>query len=260
MTSDLIANSTSLMMPAILLAALMFGYTAFTRHQRDSFKRWQVEREEDAIGRNSTMVTVNKPEAASEGQRGGFTFIEVADEYKTLFADAMNGFADFAKLKGYNVELSLDTSLPGKVGIRFTILDSGVTVSTATVRKDVDEYIERLRSADDLSDMPMAANSIEHGRLLSALQARFSYLRMQAETFAVQANFYKRIINEWDASTSRAISYASPVQIHLTNESSRNMRDSYNAKNSQNVAQGKGAKALTKGSTVLIGSTLTEKT
>lgn len=236
----------------------MLGYQMFTRYQRDSFRRWEAEKERDATRHNSTIVTVNPAEAASEGQGGGFAFIEMLDEHKALFADAMNGFADFAKLKGYNVEFSLDTTSPGRVGIRFTILDSGVTVSTATVRRDVDEYIERLRSADDLSDMPIVDNLVEHGRLVSALQARFSFLRMQAEMLAIEANFYKRIVNEWNAGASRAVSYASPVQIHFTNEGSRNMRDSYNAENSQNVAQGKGAKALTKGSTVVLGSTHTE--
>jgi hypothetical protein len=233
------------MTPVAILVAAMLGYLAFVRYLRQG------------RGGQSTVISVGSSDAVA--QNGGYVFFDVADEHKALFADAMNGFGDFAKLKGYSVELSFDTSLPGKVGIRFTIVDSGVTVSTATVRKDVDEYIDRLRSSDDLSDMPMATNSVEHVRLASALQSRFSYLRAQAEMFAIQIEFYKRLMDEWKARPSGGIGYTSPVQIHLTNEGSRNMRDSYNAENSQNVAQGKQARALTKDSTVLIGSTLTEK-
>jgi hypothetical protein len=247
MNPDLIAlysTVANMMTPVAVIMVAALGYVAWMRYLREGGAR------------QATTMTVNPPEAA---QSGGFVFFDIADEHKTLFADAMNGFADFAKLKGYNVELSFDTSLPGKVGIRFTIVDSGVTVSTATVRKDVDEYIERLRVADDLNDMPMAANSVEHVRLQSALQARFFYLRTQAEMFAVQIDFYKRLINEWNAGPNRGVAYATPVQIQLTNEGWRNMRDSYNAENSQNIAQGREAKAVTKGSTVLVGSTLAEK-
>jgi hypothetical protein len=225
----------------------MLAYMAWIRYIRQGGSR------------QSILVNQGPSPDATAAQSGGFAFFAVADEHKALFADAMNGFADFAKLKGYSVELSFDTSLPGKVGIRFTILDLGVTVSTATVRKDVDEYIDRLRTADDLSEMPMAANPVEHVRLQSALQARFSYLRTQVEMFAVQIEFYKRLMEEWKKGRDRGIGYASPVQIHLTNEGWRNMRDSYNAENSQNVAQGREAKAITRGSTVLLGSTLTEK-
>lgn len=256
---ELIDVTSKLMTPFIIMMGIFLFFSAFAKYQRDSFKRWEIEREQPKK-QNDTIVSINQSETVADGHSGGFVFMEVHDDYKIMFADAMNGFSDFAKLKGYNVEFSLDTTLPGKVGIRFTILDSGVTVSTATVRKDVDDYIERLRSADDLSDMPMATNSIEHSRLVSALQGRFSYLRMQAEMRSTQADFYKRIINEWNEGSSRAISYATPVHIQLTNEGLKNMRDNYNAENSQNIAQGKGAKALTKGSTVLIGSTLTEKT
>jgi hypothetical protein len=289
----LVSAFSNVVTPLVLMAAVVGGFIFFFRFQKDSAKRHELEKareidtqrdlkaqldiqmrrefdllhelertREVAAARsadrpNPTIVNVSQ-EAAPES--GGFTFIEVADEYKTLFADAMNGFADFAKLKGYNVKVSLDTSLPGKIGIRITILDAGVTVSTASVRRDVDEYIKRLRSADDLSDMPMATNPVEHRLILSALQARFSYLQTQVEIRTVQADFYRRIISEWEAGSGRAVSYATPVQITLTNEGLRNMRDSYNAENSQNIAQGKDANAVTKGSTILIGSTFTEKT
>jgi hypothetical protein len=245
MSQELLVTYSNVLTPIILLFAVMMGSILFMAYMRRRPS-------------SQSIVTVNNPPDAT-GQTGGFVFIDVADEHKTLFTDAMNGFTDFAKFKGYNVELSLDTSSPGKVGIRFTILDFGVTVSTATVRKDVEEYVERLRTTDDLSNLPMVVNSVEHLRLQSALQARFSYLRTQADMLAFQMDFYRRIAHEWRAGPDRGISYASPVQIHLTNEGWRNMRDSYNAENSQNIAQGRGAKAITEGSTVVIGSTLTEK-
>ena len=250
MNIEYLSLVSSLTQPALFLAASILMYTLI--------RQWPMR----GGGGQSKIVTVGDTEAAAAAavaQSGGFAFFDIADEHKALFTDALNGFSDFAKLKGYSVELSFDTTLPGKVGIRFTILDSGITVSTAKVRKDVDEYINRLRSADDLSDMPMATDSTEHVRLTSAIQARFAYLRTQAEMFAVQVEFYKRMMHEWKPDSVRGIGYVSPVQIHLTNEGSRNMRDSYNAENSRNIAQGKKAKAVTKDSTIAIGSTLSEK-
>jgi hypothetical protein len=108
---------TSIATPFLLLMVAMLAYMAWIRYIRQGGSR------------QSILVNQGPSPDATAAQSGGFAFFAVADEHKALFADAMNGFADFAKLKGYSVELSFDTSLPGKVGIRFTILDLGVTVS-----------------------------------------------------------------------------------------------------------------------------------
>ncbi|MBB3932399.1 hypothetical protein GGR25_003457 [Kaistia hirudinis] len=195
---------------------------------------------------------------------GGFDFVQVPDEFKPLFLDAMNGFCDYAKLKGYTVDISTDASHPGKVGIKITIVDIGVTVSTSTVRRDVDDYLRRLKEEDDFSDMPMPENSAEHVMIVSALQARFAYVKTQLEMHKIRSQFLEKMVKDVLRTGLGAIGYKTAPQVQtlqltLQNDGGKNMRDSYEASNSQNIAQGKGASAHTNESNIQIGNNHSER-
>jgi hypothetical protein len=127
----------------------------------------------------------------------------------------MQGFGEYAKLKGYNITFAMDASLPGKVGIKFVIMDAGVTVSTATVKKDVDEYINKMRNSDNLRDMPIVTDPIEHDRLVSVITMRFSYLKHEAELHAIQSLAYRRMFEDVQFMANRAIAYAPPPAQNL---------------------------------------------
>lgn len=127
-------------------------------------------------------------------EAGGFQFFEVTEEQKGVFIDAFNGFKEYASLKGYNVVVLVDSSRQGLVGLKITITDVGTTVSTSQVRRDVNEYIRKMAEQDDLSDMPMVTDPIEHLRLVAAICTRFGFLRHQAEMNATAAQAYRAMI------------------------------------------------------------------
>jgi hypothetical protein len=142
---------TSLMTPMLILMGMTLAWLYFQRlgmrqEKQDEFNRLITER--DLRLREEAQATERKRRSddATTGRAepdAGFAFFDIDEQYKSLFCDAMQGFGEYAKLKGYNITFVLDASLPGKVGVRFVIMDSGVTVSTATVKKDVDEYISK---------------------------------------------------------------------------------------------------------------------
>ena len=197
--------------------------------------------------------------AVIQGAKLQYTFIDVDEEYKSLVVDALNGFSDYAKLKGYEVRLIINTNYSGKVGFKFETIKLGTFDLSSGVQRDVDEYINHLRSSDDLSNLPMLTDTVQHSRLVAALQTRFSYLRIQVNMLAIQSDFYKCIAEGWSGSPHRGFSIVPAISLNVTNIGEGNMRDSYSIKNSQNVAQGKGAKAITEGSSVHVGKTYSEK-
>ncbi|WP_156180940.1 hypothetical protein [Desulfovibrio sp. TomC] len=272
MQYDILAIYSTIMTPALLLVGMMMAYIFLIRYQRESIKRrdqeFELQREMARIQREKTQDSkiniVNTPfrnENSSEEDsqaNGSIAYFEVRDELKSLFVDLFSGFPDYARIKGYNIDFSVDTSRFGKVGIRFTILDVGVTVSTDKVRADVDEYIQRVSASDDLSDMPITVDPIEHGRLQAVLQTRFAYLRAQVEIKTAQEQFYQQLIVELKDFGVRGIAYPS-LSINNYHKGIENMGDSYNASHSQGIAQGRGAKVAISESAINIGSTHSER-
>ena len=191
----------------------------------------------------------------------GFAFFDVDEEYKAIFCDAIQGFGEYAKLKGYSISLAIDNSLPGKVGIKIVIIDAGVTVSTNTIKKDVDEYIKKMKTCDDLRDMPVVTDQIEHERLVSAITMRFTYLKHEAELHRMQSVAYQRMFEGVQRMAQNAISYSPPPHqnVSIVLDSSRrgdnNMAgDTYKTEHSPGASVGIGNVAHIEGSSIIIWS------
>ncbi|KAA3519858.1 DUF2975 domain-containing protein [Agrobacterium vitis] len=264
----------SIISPALTIFAIMIAVVFAWRFLRNYERNQAFAREEQAMLREEMALARSYQGGKANSQTsitiagdptagGGYDFVQVPDEFKPMFADAMNGFCDYAKLKGYSVELSMETSQPGKVGMKITIADIGVTVSTATVRKDVNEYMQKLKDDDDFSDFPMPENAAEHMIIVSALRARFSYVKTQLEMHKIKADLLEGLLMGVKNSGLGAISYTPPqsqyLQVTVQNDGGKNMGDSYKATNSQNIAQGMGASATTTNSTIQIGNNHNER-
>ena len=257
----------NLMTPMLILMGMALAYVYLRRSgirqdKQDEFNRFIAERELRLREEAQVREQNQQSDAATTGRaeaNGGFAFFDIDEQYKSLFCDAMQGFGEYAKLKGYHITFGLDASLPGKVGVRFIIMDSGVTVSTATVKKDVDEYISKLKTSDNLRDMPIVTDPIEHERLVSAITMRFSYLKHEAELHALQSAAYQRLFDSVNVMTSRAIGYAPPpshnLSIQVNSKGDSNMtRDTYKAEHSPGASVGVGNIAHIEGSSIIIGS------
>lgn len=255
---------------AIILVVLIYGirfFRVYLENQENTQRILLMQMEQTERTRSSLNASpgshTNITIAGDPAAPGGYDFVQVPDEFKSVFLEAMGGFRDYAKLRGYSVDLSVDTSLPGKVGMRITIVDIGVTVSTTTVRKDVDDYLRRFKDGDDFDDLPVPENSAEHLLLVSALKLRFSHLKSQMEIQKFKTDLLMNMINDLKSTGLSAIGYPPPhsqiLQLTLQNDGGNNMRDRFEANNSQNIAQGKNSSAYTSDSSIQIGHNHSER-
>jgi hypothetical protein len=90
--------------------------------------------------------------------------------------EATSGFEDYAKLKGYDVAISVDASVPKKFGFKFTLGASVRTVTKQEVQNDLKDYIARVQSGDDLNDFPQNLPVAEHQTLSYILRSRINFL------------------------------------------------------------------------------------
>ena len=226
---------------------------------RESRQR-QSDRDSKSVAESS-----DTPDRETSTPYGGYVFVDVPDSYKGLFHDTIKGFEEFARLKGYRVGIAIDTTPPGKVGFRFTILDQGATVSTETVRSHIDEYIAKLNESesDVFDDLPIVIDPIEHEKLKTALSMRFTMVRNNAEMHKIAADFYKHLVLEMVQFKNGGVGYLPVSSVIVNNQlehgGSQMARDTYLADNSPGAAVGKGNTASIEGSTIIIGSTLNEK-
>jgi hypothetical protein len=110
----------------------------------------------------------------------GFTFIDLDDTAKSNFHDLLKGFEDYAKLKGYEASVSVDVSKPNKLGFKFTF---GGRAVTKDIRMDLQEYVAKVQSGDDLTDMPIVLPERQHQELLIAMRSRIHFLQFQVQMY-----------------------------------------------------------------------------
>jgi hypothetical protein len=204
------------------------------------FIRVQERRGLDAGQPN--VVIHNTPNNEISGE-GGFQFFEVNDLQKKAFIDAFNGFKEYAELKGYNVTVIVDSSKPGMVGLKIVVDDAGVTVSTNQVRADVNEYVRKMRDQDDLADMPIVTDPIEHARLVAAVKMRFEFLRHQAQMNATAAEAYRAILSAVAKEGLGAIGYLPAplipnVTVQIQNDGARLMSNTNSSTNTATNSPG----------------------
>ena len=52
----------------------------------------------------------------------------MTEKERPLFHDLLKGFEDYAKLKGYDLTFSIDSSFDGRIAFKFTVKNDGVVV------------------------------------------------------------------------------------------------------------------------------------
>ena len=256
-------------------AFLMVAATLFLKWSRDRAK----EREEDRKLRTQEMKTerelrLHEAEAARARERtllenllnrndgaarvephGGFIYLNMPENQKAIFHDVLKGFEDYARLKGYDIRFSVDGSEPNRIAFKFTILNTGITVSPQQVKRDLQEYIEKVQRGDPLDDLPIILPEPEHHMVLLTMRNRINFLH---HTVVAQGNALKLYEDIIRSVPGRAISQA-PV-FYLQGSGNMNT-NSYSAINSAQIAQGENNKLLRNSSTFTLnmGNTHTER-
>ena len=247
----------------VFLASALLGAAWFAVMYGQRQRRRDALEEAKWRANNEMNSEDDMQSAEASNPLGGYVFVDVDDENKGLFHDTMRGFEEFARLKGYRVSIAIDTSPPGKVGLRFTILDQGVTVATETVKSHVDEYIAQFSESSPFDNMPIVIEAVEHERLKAGLTARFMMVKNNAEMHKTAADFYRGLLTDLAQLKSGGVGYlpVGPTIIHnqLAQGEANMTRDSYLADHSPGAAVGKHNVALVEGSSISVGTTNSEQ-
>lgn len=107
-------------------------------------------------------------------ERSGYTVLDIMEHERGLLVDVLRGFEDYAKLKGYGVTGSYDTSVRGTVAVKFTLLD--VAGEGRNVKQDIQEYLDKLGHQKVLDDIPERAPNEEHEQTFAILKSRLQFL------------------------------------------------------------------------------------
>lgn len=159
------------------------------QQEREEMRRYEerIQREEESLR-----------QAVGPGS-GGYIVVDLPQEKRSLFHDLLKGFEEYARLKGYSVSFSIDSTYQDKIAFKFTINNDSVNVGPDRVRRDFKEYIDRVQSGDDLADLPVIASIEEHNLLLTILRNRISFLQ---HSYTLQKNaidFYERLLRNLPA-------------------------------------------------------------
>jgi hypothetical protein len=211
-----------------------------------------MEREEsaryEAARREEEKLTSDKAGPGS----GGYIVMEMPENERALFHDLLKGFEDYAKLKGYHVAFSIDSSLNGRIAFKFTVSD-GFVVGPERVRQDFKEYVDQVRNGDisDFDKIPVIISIEEHNLVVALLKNRMSFLQHNYNLAQTSVKYYETLI----ANTRHFPALPAPTVVVQTGGrmDSRN----YNATNSSRLIQGD-ANAYTD-SSVNIGNSFNER-
>lgn len=125
---------------------------------------------------------------------GGYIVLDLPDGQRALFHDLLKGFEEYARLKGYGVSFSVDTTFRDRIAFKFTLTDPDVVVGSDRVRKDLREYLEKVSQGDPLDDLPQVISIEEHEILVATLRNRISFLQHSYNLAKNSVEFYEGLI------------------------------------------------------------------
>lgn len=140
-----------------------------------------------------------KEQESSGPGSGGYIVLDLPQDHIPVFNDLLKGFEDFARLKGYGIRFSSDTTFPNKIAFKFTFGDEGVNVSTQKVKMDLQEYIQKVQVGEPLDDLPVVLPESEHHLLLTLMKNRINFLQHNYNLKKNAVEFYEQLINKFVA-------------------------------------------------------------
>jgi hypothetical protein len=203
---------------------------------------------------------VTKPESHEDIglNAGGYIIFDMPEAKKSMFHDLLKGFEDYAKLRGYVINFSIDNSYTNKVAFKFTLDSSGVVVSTKQVRQDLKDYVEKVQRGDSLDDLPVILSPQEHATVLACMKTRINFLQHNYNMEKVEKEFYRRLVNEFPK-----LGYGvAPAQNIILQAGDSSQASTYHALNSPQAALGVGNRLIgnTNDQSIYIADSFNERT
>ena len=182
-----------LMNTAMLMMAVTGGMYFIMLWRRDRRIEAKLTREELKMQRIE-LARSNDNASKYEPSKGGYIKIDLPEEHRSMFQDFLKGFEDYSILKGYKVAFSSDAENGDHFSFKFTILDSGISVSTEKVRNDFNEYIKKIESGESLDNLPVITSAEEHDLLLTKLKNRVNFLQHNYNLTTNTVEYYERLL------------------------------------------------------------------
>ncbi len=163
---------------------------------------------------------------------GGYIFVDLPKEKRSIFMELLKGFEEFAQIKGYEVYFSFDSTFVDRIAFKFTQANKETNVTTEEVQADFQEYVERIQNGGVLDDLPVILSLLEHNKLLTIMKNRINFLQHNYNLEKNAVIFYERMLSNF---SSVKLLPAPNVIVHTGgNMTSKN----YNATNSSHLIQG----------------------
>lgn len=173
--------------------------------QREREKEEAERRERDRDNARYERYAQEKKEEEDKirnragGGTGGYIVLDLPDAQRGLFQDLLKGFEEYARLKGYSVSFSVDTTFHDRIAFKFTLTDPDVVVGNDRIRKDLKEYLERVSQGDSLDDLPQVISIEEHEILVTTLRNRINFLQHSYNLAKNSVEFYEGLIRRASA-------------------------------------------------------------
>jgi len=255
MNSIELLNVMSPLMIVIIL--LLFGLI-FLREWREGRKRdYDLKKEEllyKVKGDYGNNINIETTQNTPVSDLGGYITIDMPEERKSGFQDILKGFEEYTSLKGYKVSISSDLSIKDKISFKITIDEFGVTTNINNVKKDLDEFMNKIHNGESLDDLPQVISAPEHQRIIMALTNRINFLQQNYQMEKNMKEFYVNFVQNLPLGS---ISHQLP-QIQIHNGSLEMDKRKYIATNSSNVMQGDEQQNIIENN-INIGNTLSQK-
>ena len=247
--------SSILTIPAILIG--IYVGLRWLRSQELQRKELQLQREELRYVAESAAKKETDEEKKYGAESGGFIVIDMPDDQKALFHDVLKGFEEYAQVRGYRINFSIDNTSANKIAFKFTIAESGVTVSTNQVKQDLKEYIKKVQKGEPLDDLPAIIDESEHQALVLAMKNRISFLQ---HTYTTQQNaiaFYEKMLERISNSNLGVV----PSQTFYLQTGGDMGNKNYSAVNSPGAVQGEHQQLTGNiiGQNIKVGNTVDER-
>lgn len=151
------------------------------RWEQDDQKQREEERE---IG-----------QAAGAGT-GGYIVLDLPDDQRRFFHDLLKGFEDYAKLKGYSVSFSIDATFDKRIAFKFTVQEGTLNIGQERVRSDFKEYLDKIKSAESIDDLPVVVSMEEHELLVTLLKNRINFLQHSYNLAKNTSQYYEALMRK----------------------------------------------------------------
>ncbi|ATC97206.1 hypothetical protein [Pseudoalteromonas tunicata] len=237
----------------VMLALMFFREWRKSRDRDFAFRKEELHLRQVEIETGKNSINIENANG-SDTDLGGYITVDMPEERKSLFHDLLKGFEDYAALKGYKVNVSIDSSLNGKISFKIVVNDFGIVGNRDSVKKDLNEFITKIQKGEPLDDLESVSGDLVHSGLLMALKNRISMLQGQYEVQSNINDYYKSFFAQLP---TQSVSHTQPI--HIYNGGHEMDQRKYIANNSANVMQGDNHSNLVEGNNINIGSTFAEK-